>query len=75
MIEYSIPNELKITLAAARVNVGLTQDAVANEMHVSKSTIVSWEKGRTSPTVTQADRLYELYKRPKDSIIFRIEVN
>ncbi len=67
---YTIPPELKISLASARVNAQLTQEDVAREMHVAKSTIVSWEKGKTAPTVTQADRLYALYNRPKDSINF-----
>lgn len=29
-------NDFKITLAAARVNAGMTQEEVAKEMHVSK---------------------------------------
>lgn len=37
--------EFKISLAAARVNAGLTQDEVAKRMHVSKTTILNWEKG------------------------------
>lgn len=65
-----IPENLKISLASARVNVGLTQSEVAEKMHVSNRTVVSWEKGETSPTVTQADVLYDLFKRPKDSIKF-----
>ena len=35
---------LKISLAAARVNAGLTQDDVAREFKISKQTIVNWEK-------------------------------
>lgn len=65
-----IPNELKITLAAARVNKGLTQNEVAKKMGVSRYTIMSWEKRKTSPSVIQADKLCYLYDRPKDSIIF-----
>ena len=36
----------KVTLAAARVNAGLTQADVANRMKVSKQTIVNWENGK-----------------------------
>ena len=39
-------NDFKITLAAARVNAGMTQEEVAKEMHVSKNTIVNWENGK-----------------------------
>lgn len=66
----AIPDNLKISLASARVNAGLTQSEVAEKMHVSNRTVVSWEKGETSPSVTQADVLYALFKRPKDSIKF-----
>lgn len=61
---------LIITLAAARVNAGLTQEEAAKVMNVAKSAIVAWEKGKTSPTVKQADRIYELYNRPVGSIRF-----
>ena len=38
--------EFKISLAAARVNAGLTQNDVANVLKVGKQTVVSWEKVR-----------------------------
>lgn len=66
----TIPENLKISLASARVNAGFTQSEVAEKLHVSNRTVVSWEKGETSPSVTQADVLYELFGRPKDSIKF-----
>lgn len=61
---------LIISLAAAMVNAGLTQEEAARMMMIAKSTIVAWEKGKTSPTVKQADRIYELYDRPVGSIRF-----
>lgn len=59
---------IRISLAAARVNAQMTQDEVANAMNVSKNTIISWEKYKTSPTVPQAQALSELYKIPGDMI-------
>lgn len=50
---------LRITLAAARVNAGLTQEDIAREMQISKQTVVNWEKGRVKPKVGQ----FELYCR------------
>ena len=38
----------KISLAAARVNAEMTQEEVAEIMHVSKNTIINWEKGRVN---------------------------
>ena len=65
-----IPENLKISLAAARVNAGLSQAEVADKLHVSNRTVISWEKYKTRPSVTQADALYNLFGRPKDSIKF-----
>ena len=59
---------LQITLAAARVNAGYTQDAVARELHVSKNTVVNWEKGKVIPTFIVLTTLSNLYKIPIDNI-------
>ena len=66
---------LRISLAAARVNAGMSQNDVAKEMHISKQTIVSWEKGRTSPTIEQARKMSELYNMPLDYIFLPCESN
>ncbi len=59
---------LKITLAAARVNAGLTQEDVARELHVSKQTIINWEKGKCAVGYAQAKALEALYGIPMDNI-------
>ena len=60
--------EFHISLAAARVNAGLTQEAVAKALNVGKQTIVSWEKGNSEPKMSQSRQLSELYKMPLDYI-------
>ena len=37
----------KITLKAARVNAGYTQDTLAEKLKVSRATVNAWECGRT----------------------------
>ena len=61
---------IHISLAAARVNAGLTQEEVAKIMHVSKATIVSWENESSEPKVSQAFKLSALYNLPMDCIFF-----
>lgn len=68
--EAYMKDELRITLEAARINAGLTQAEVAEKLGVSRSTVINWELHRTSPSVSQANALCALYKRPYDSIIF-----
>lgn len=62
-------DDFKISLAAARVNAGLTQSDVAEKMRVSKATIVSWEKGYTPIGVAELDYLSRLYSTPLEHIL------
>lgn len=59
----------KITLAAARVNAGLRQNIVAQEMGVSVRTLVRWEKYLSSPNGQQIERLCKLYECPIEVLI------
>lgn len=49
----------KISLAAARVNAGLTQDELRKKVGVSKNILLDWEKGRKYPTMEQLERYCE----------------
>lgn len=60
----------KVTLPVARKIAGYTQKSLGNELGVSESTVINWEKGRSEPTVNQAQRISELTGIPLDSIIF-----
>lgn len=68
-------SEIQISLAAARVNAGLTQEEVAREMRVSKNKIVDWEKGKKEPTISQGRHLSDLYKIPLSNIFLPIKSN
>lgn len=59
---------IQISLAAARVNAGMTQREVAKTMEVSQNTVINWEKYTTEPTVGQARQLSDLYGIPWDMI-------
>lgn len=59
---------IKISLAAARVNARMTQQMVADRMHVGKQTIVNWEKGKTEPKISQMRELSEIYGIPIEYI-------
>ena len=66
---------LQIKLAAARVNAGLTQEAVAKKLGVNKQTMVNWEKGITEPKISQIRELSELYNIPIDNIFLPTKSN
>lgn len=61
-------HEAKISLTAARVNAGMTITQVAETLHISRNTIINWEKGRTKIPFTSLVSLCELYGFPIDYI-------
>lgn len=60
--------DLKISLAAVRVNANKTQAELAREMQVTRETINKWEKGKSSPTKAQIHLLAEICAFPVDNI-------
>jgi len=60
----------KITLAAARVNAGLTQTEAAEKIGVSQTTISNWETGKTSPKMSIVPTIAALYKIPVHDLLF-----
>lgn len=61
-------NNYKISLAAARVNAGMTQNDIAKKMHISKNTVINWEKGKVELKPAQFKMYCEIVKAPEDAI-------
>ena len=60
----------KMTLAALRVNAGLTQKESASKLGVSNKTLGSWENGDSFPNAQQIEKICELYGVSYDIINF-----
>lgn len=58
----------RISIAACRVNAGLTQREFADKIEVSLATIVNWENGKTEPSASQLRLISELSGVPMDFI-------
>ena len=63
MIDHEYP---KISLAAARVNKGLTLRESAKFLGITPQTLSSYENGKTSPTYPIAKQMSDLYEFPLD---------
>ena len=61
-------SNIQITLAAARVNAGMTQAEAARKMGVTKQTIINWEKGKVIPGIPEMEMLSRIYGIPQDNI-------
>lgn len=60
----------KISLKAARVNAGMSQNVAAEKIGVSKKTLSNWEKGVTFPKQPAIEKMCELYNVKYDQIDF-----
>lgn len=60
--------KIQISLAAARVNAGLTQAEIAERMGVSRATIINWETGKVVPGIPEMEMLSREYGMPVDNI-------
>ncbi len=60
----------KITLKAARVNVGLSQKEAAKLLNVSNKTLGNWENGASYPKANKVKELCSLYNVRYDDLIF-----
>jgi len=60
----------KITLKAARINVGLSQKNAAKQLRIDAATLRNYEKGKTSPTWDIVEVMEKLYKIDRNNINF-----
>lgn len=61
---------MAITLKAARVNIGLTQEDAAKALNISKGTLINYEKYRTKPDIETSKQIAALYNTTIDELIF-----
>lgn len=59
---------MHITLRAARINAGYTQQQVFEKTGYARSTLTRWEKGETMPRVSDLAILCALYGVSMDCI-------
>lgn len=63
---------MRITIKAARVNRGYTQEDVASALNVTKKTVGSWENGKTMPKLTLVEPLCSFLGVGYDDIQWRV---
>ncbi len=61
---------LAITLKAARINASLTQKEAASALDITKSTLASYEMGKTIPKIDMAKKIARLYGMSTEDINF-----
>lgn len=61
---------MKVTLKAARMNKGFTQDEAANYLGIKKDTLSNYERGKTYPNIPVLRKMERLYGIAYDNLIF-----
>lgn len=61
---------MKFTLKQARILVGLTLEEAANDLGITKNTLISYEKYRTIPNIRVGRAMASLYGKSVDDLIF-----
>ena len=61
---------VRVTIKAARVNVGLSQTAFAKAIGVGVRTVQSWESGASSPRADKMPEICAVLKCRIEDIIF-----
>jgi Zn-dependent peptidase ImmA (M78 family)/DNA-binding XRE family transcriptional regulator len=70
-LEQVDPRVIGIRLQNARKAAGLTQQAVADEMHLARTTIVAIEKGERRVTADELTAFAQRYGRPVSELVSR----
>lgn len=61
---------VKITIKAARTNVGLSQKEAADRLGISNKTLGNWENGVCFPPADMIPKICELYGMSYDNLNF-----
>ena len=60
----------RISLKAASVNAGFSQQEAAKMLGISKATLQNYEAGSTVPDILMSRKIEEVYHFPADYIFF-----
>lgn len=61
---------MRVTLKAARMNKGFTQDEAAKYLGIKKDTLSNYERGKTYPNIPVLRKMERLYGVAYDNLIF-----
>ena len=61
---------MKISIKAARINKGLSQEKAAKELKISVSSLQNYESGKVSPTLETCMKMVDVYQMPFDNLFF-----
>ena len=59
---------MAMSLAAARINAGLSQESAAKSLHINRNTLSNYENYKTKPDIDKGKEIAALYGVSVDDI-------
>ena len=63
-------NNIGKTIKKMRVDKNLTQDQLAETLHVTRQAVSNWENGKTQPDIETLSALAECFEIPVEELIY-----
>lgn len=60
--------DIKLTLAAARMNAGYSQKAAAKALDIAPATLCAWERGKREVSELAMTAMASIYGVPRDAL-------
>lgn len=61
---------MQVSMRAARINAGLTQEEASKLLDISEVTLRNWESGRSAPRANKLSDICRVYRCAIDDIFF-----
>ena len=63
------------TIKKVRAEKGMTQEQLAEQLHVTRQAVSNWEQGKTQPDIETLSAMAEVFEKPVEDLIYGNGVN
>lgn len=68
-------NNIGKTIKKVRAEKGMTQEQLAEQLHVTRQAVSNWEQGKTQPDIETLSAMAEAFELPVENLIYGNGVN
>ena len=68
-------NNIGKTIKKVRAEKGMTQEQLAEQLHVTRQAVSNWEQGKTQPDIETLSAMAEVFEKPVEDLIYGNGVN
>ncbi len=67
---FFVPEQIQNSINKLRTEAGLTQQAFAEKIGITRQTVIAMERGGYTPSVLLALKMAKFFKRPVEELFF-----